>query len=105
MGYQVLGGDRVAVTKPTAGRASAPLKVDRDTDELITDGAHFLGMTKKDLVGEAVRAYLASRREEMRQAMLDKLRRLDGSAASSVSLLTDIPAEDIERLGGINEDT
>jgi hypothetical protein len=54
--------------------------VDRDTDELITDGAHFLGMTKKDLVGEAVRAYLASRREEMRQAILDKLRKLDGSA-------------------------
>ena len=95
----------MAVTKPTAGRVSAPLKVDPDTDELITDGAHFLGMTKKDLVGEAVRAYLASRREEMRQAMLDKLRKLDGSATSSVALLTDIPAEDIERLGGISEDT
>ncbi|WP_202125842.1 hypothetical protein [Actinomadura physcomitrii] len=95
----------MAAAKPTAGRAAAPLKVDLDTDELITDGAHFLGMTKKDLVGEAVRAYLASRREEMRQAMLDKLRKLDGSAASSVSLLTDIPAEDIERLGGISEDT
>jgi hypothetical protein len=62
-------------------------------------------MTKKDLVGEAVRAYLASRREEMRQSMLDKLRRLDGSTASSVALLTDITAEDIERLGGISEDT
>ncbi|SNT48311.1 hypothetical protein SAMN05443665_103464 [Actinomadura meyerae] len=94
----------MAATKPTAGRASAPLKGDRDTDELITDGAHFLGMTKKELVGEAVRAYLASHREKMRQAMLDKLRKLDGSAASSVSLLTDIPAEDIERLGGISED-
>ncbi|GAA1886202.1 hypothetical protein GCM10009736_62770 [Actinomadura bangladeshensis] len=46
-----------------------------------------------------------SRREEMRQAMLDKLRELDGSTTSSVSLLTDIPAEDIERLGGISEDT
>ncbi|MGI5420923.1 hypothetical protein [Actinomadura luteofluorescens] len=54
---------------------------------------------------EAVRACLASHREQMRQAMLDMLRRLDGSAASSVSLLTDIPAEDIERLGGISERT
>ncbi|MEV0663979.1 DUF397 domain-containing protein [Actinomadura luteofluorescens] len=50
-------------------------------------------------------SHLASRREETRQAMLDKLRKLDGSAASSVSLLTDIPAEDVERLGGISEDT
>jgi hypothetical protein len=81
------------------------LKVDAETDELITDGAHFLGMTKKDLVSEAVRAYLESRREEMRQVMLEKLRRLDGTATSSVSLLTGIPAEDIERLGGISEDT
>jgi hypothetical protein len=40
----------------------------------------------------------------MRQA-IDKPRKLDGSAASSASLLTDIPAEDIERLGGISEDT
>lgn len=46
--------------------------------------------------GEAARAYPSPRREEMRQAMLDKLRKLDGSTTSSVSLLTDIPAEDIE---------
>lgn len=95
----------MAATKPRSGRATAPLKVDAETDELITDGAHFLGMTKKDLVSEAVRAYLESRREEMRQVMLEKLRRLDGTATSSVSLLTGIPAEDIERLGGISEDT
>ncbi len=37
--------------------------------------------------------------------MLANLRKLDGSAASSVSLLTDTPAEDIERLGGISEGT
>ncbi|URM95137.1 hypothetical protein LUW76_12885 [Actinomadura madurae] len=53
--------------------------------------------------GQAVRAYLASRREEMRQA-IDKLRKLDGSTTSSLSLLTDIRVEDIERLGGISED-
>ncbi|NYD50729.1 hypothetical protein BJY14_006712 [Actinomadura luteofluorescens] len=35
--------------------------------------------------------------------MLDNLRKLDGSAASSVCLLTDTPAEDVERLGGISE--
>lgn len=55
--------------------------------------------------GETLRAHLESRRMEMRQAMLDKLRKLDGSTTSSVSLLTDIPAEDVERLGGVSEDT
>jgi hypothetical protein len=94
----------MAAAKEKAPRTTAPLKVDLDVDELIADGAHFLGMTKKDLVGEAVRAYLESRRAEMRQAMLAKLRRLDGSVSSSVSLLTGISQEDIERLGGVRED-
>jgi hypothetical protein len=61
-------------------------------------------MTKKDLVGEAVRVYLELRKAEMREAMLAKLRKLDGSVASSVSLLTGISPEDIDRLGGINEE-
>jgi hypothetical protein len=87
-----------------AVRSTAPLKVDAETDELITDGAHFLGMTKKDLVGEAVRVYLELRKAEMREAMLAKLRKLDGSIASSASLLTGISPEDIDRLGGINEE-
>ncbi|HEU5023907.1 MAG TPA: hypothetical protein VFV01_03200 [Spirillospora sp.] len=76
----------MTVTKPTTGLTSAPLKAALDPDELITDGAHFLGMAKKELVGEAVRAYLVSRREEMHQAMLVKLRKLDGSTTSRVSL-------------------
>ncbi len=87
-----------------AGRTTAPLKVDAEVDELITDGAHFLGMTKKDLVGEAVRVYLELRKAEMREAMLAKLRKLDGSVKSSVALLTGISHEDIDRLGGINEE-
>jgi len=60
-------------------------------------------MTKKDLVGEAVRVYLELRRTELREAMLARLRRLDGSTKSSVSLLTGISPEDIDRLGGISE--
>jgi hypothetical protein len=90
--------------KAVGARSTAPLKVDIAVDELITDGAHFLGMTKKDLVGEAVRVYLELRRTELREAMLAKLRRLDGSVKSSVSLLTGISPEDIDRLGGIGED-
>ncbi len=87
-----------------AARGTAPLKVDAEVDELITDGAHFLGMTKKDLVGEAVRVYLELRKAEMREAMLAKLRKLDGSVTSSVALLTGISPQDIDRLGGINEE-
>jgi hypothetical protein len=90
--------------KTVAARSTAPLKVDSAVDELITDGAHFLGMTKKDLVGEAVRVYLELRRTELREAMLAKLSRLDGSLKSSVSLLTGISPEDIDRLGGTGEE-
>ena len=91
-------------TKTKTNRTTAPLKVDVAVDELIADGAHFLGMTKKDLVAEAVHMYLEARREEMRQAMLAKLRKLDGSVASSVALLTGLSPEQIEELGGIDED-
>lgn len=86
-----------------AARTTAPLKIDAEVDELIADGAHFLGMTKKDLVGEAVRVYLETRRAEIRESMLAKLRKLDGSDKSSVAQLTGISPEDIDRLGGIDE--
>lgn len=85
-------------------RGTAPLKVDAEVDELLSDGAHFLGMTKKDLAGEAIRVYLNLRRMEMRAAMQAKLGKLDGSVKSSVALLTGISPEDIDRLGGITED-
>jgi hypothetical protein len=73
--------------------------VDIAVDELIADGAHFLGMTKKDLVAAAVQMYLETRREEMRVGMLEKLRKLDGSVVSSVSLLTGLSTQEIEELG------
>ncbi|MGD0557191.1 MAG: hypothetical protein ABSA93_19700 [Streptosporangiaceae bacterium] len=96
---------RASKTETGAPRRTAPLKVDVDVDELIADGAHFLGMTKKDLVEEAVRVYLELRRAELREAMQSKLRKLDGSAKSSLSALTGISPEDIDRLGGVREDT
>lgn len=49
--------------------------------------------------GETLRAHLESRRIGMRQAMPNKLCKLDGSTTFSVSLLTGIPVEDVERLG------
>lgn len=85
----------------TRVKRQAPLKVDPATDELISQGAHFLGMTKKDLVAEAVRAYLAERREEIHNAMAEAMRVLDGSTKSRVALLTEISPQDVDRLGGI----
>jgi hypothetical protein len=84
-------------------KRQAPLKVDPATDELISQGAHFLGVTKKDLVAEAVRDYLAARREEIHRRMREAMRVLDGSTKARVALLTDISPAEIERLGGIGE--
>lgn len=81
----------------------APLKVDPDTDKLISQGAHFLGVTKKDLVAEAVRAYLEQRREELRAGMVEALRVLDGSLKTDVMLLTGLTSEEIDAVGGIEE--
>jgi uncharacterized protein (DUF1778 family) len=38
-------------------KRQAPLKIDPATDELISQAAHFLGMTKKDFVAERAKAY------------------------------------------------
>ena len=84
-------------------RRQSPLKVDPETDELISQAAHFLGMTKKDFVAEATKAYLEQRREEIRSGMLESMRLLDGSMTSSVSLLAGLSPEKIEELGGVGD--
>ncbi|MEU1210870.1 hypothetical protein ACFYSH_11575 [Streptomyces sp. NPDC005791] len=81
----------------------SPLKVDPATDKLISQGAHFLGLTKKDLVAEAVRVYLDQRREDLREGMVEALSVLDGSLKSDVMLLTGLTSEDIDAVGGIDE--
>ena len=85
----------------TRTKRQAPLKVDPETDELISQGAHFLGMTKKDLVAEAVRAYLAERREEIHKAMTEAMLVLDGTTKARIALTTATSPQDIDRLGGI----
>ncbi|MDF6020151.1 hypothetical protein [Streptomyces sp. JH34] len=81
----------------------SPLKVDPATDKLISQGAHFLGLTKKDLVAEAVRVYLDQRREDLREGMVEALSVLDGSLKSDVMLLTVLTSEEIDAVGGIDE--
>jgi hypothetical protein len=83
----------------------SPLKVDPDTDKLISDGAHFLGLTKKDLVAEAVREYLDARREKIRSRMMESMAALDGTDRSRLAVLTGLDPERIDELGGIREDS
>jgi hypothetical protein len=92
---------RTAMAVQTGAKRQSPLKVDPAVDELISQGAHFLGITKKDLVAEAVKDYLAARREEIHRAMTEAMRVLDGTTKSRVALLADVAPEDIDRLGGI----
>ncbi|WP_405644394.1 hypothetical protein [Streptomyces sp. NBC_00019] len=91
------------MTVATKAGRQAPLKVDPEIDKLISQGAHFLGLTKKDLVAEAVRAYLEQRREDLRAGMVEALQVLDGSLKSDVMLLTGLTAEEIDAVGGIDE--
>jgi hypothetical protein len=88
----------------TTAKRQAPLKIDPATDELITQAAHFLGMTKKDFVAEAAKAYLEQRREEVRHGMIESMKVLeDGSLTTSVVALTGLSPERIEQLGGAGD--
>jgi len=87
-----------------AARSHAPLKVDPEIDQLISDGAHFLGLTKKDLVAEAVQVYLQIRREEMRAKMMESMRKLDGTNLARVALVSGLTPEQIQAVGGVRED-
>jgi uncharacterized protein (DUF1778 family) len=90
-------------TATGAVKRQAPLKIDPATDELISQAAHFLGLTKKDFVDQAARAYLEQRREEIRRGMIESMKLLDGSLTSSVSMLTGLTPERIEELGGVGD--
>lgn len=91
------------MTTTVGTKRQAPLKIDPGTDELITQAAHFLGMTKKDFVAEAAKTYLEQRREEIRQGVIESMKVLDGSLTSSVAKLTGLSPERIDELGGVGD--
>jgi type IV pilus biogenesis protein CpaD/CtpE len=80
------------------------VKVSPEGDRLITSGAHYLRMSKKDLVEAAVEFYLNARREEMQAGMRDLLSQLDGSRAARVAMLAGMTREELEAVGGVQED-
>ncbi|MEU1430837.1 hypothetical protein ABZ412_27540 [Nocardia sp. NPDC005746] len=93
------------MTTPATGapKRPAPLKIDAATDELISQAAHFLGMTKKDFVAEAARVYLEQKRQEIRRGMIESMKVLDGSLGASVAMLTGLSPQQIEELGGVSD--
>ena len=84
--------------------AVSPIKVDAQTDELISHAAHFLGRSKKGLVDEAVRAYVDAHRDEINAGIREALNRLDGSNASVVSEMTGLSRAELDDLGGVPEE-
>jgi hypothetical protein len=80
----------------------APIKIDSETDDLVTQAAHFLGRSKKHVVDAAVREYIDHHRQEIYVGVKDALSRLDGSNKAAVSLLTGLSAERLDELGGIS---
>ena len=87
--------------RSTQMATAPPLKVDPDTDAIITHGAHFLGMTKKALVAQAVRAYIEVHRSEIESGVRDASTLLDRSHISKVALISGLTPEEIKSLGGV----
>lgn len=81
----------------------AVLKVDGSTHSLVAHGATALHMTHKELVAEAVREYLANRRDEVNAQLRAVMSRIDDSATSQVAALTGLSPERVSELGGIRE--
>ena len=80
----------------------APIKVDQETDDLVSQAAHFLGRPKKHIVDAAVREYIDRHRDEIYVGVKDALSQLNGSNAAAVSLLTNLTADRLDELGGIS---
>jgi hypothetical protein len=85
----------------TARTPLSPIKVDDETDALATHGAHFLGVTKKEFVAQAVRFYAVAKQAEIEKGAREALAVLDGSREAAVALLSGLSSEQIEELGGL----
>jgi len=63
-----------------------------------------LHMTKKDLVEAAVAFYLDARREEMQAGMRELLGTLDPSRTARIAMLAGMTREELDSVGGVEED-
>ena len=80
---------------------STPLKVNPEADTIATHSAHFLGITKKQFVSDAIVFYHQARQAEIEHGVHEALVALDGSRATAVGRLSGLTPEQIAALGGI----
>lgn len=81
--------------------ATAPIKVDAATDELVSHAAHFLSRSKKDIVDVAVREYIEAHRNEINDGIRVALGQLNGTDGAALTLMTGLSAGEIDDLGGL----
>lgn len=81
--------------------STAPIKVDQATDELVTQAAHFMDMSKKQVVDLAIREFVERHRDEINEGVRAALQKLDGTREARVALLAGVSPEKIEELGGL----
>ena len=81
--------------------ATAPIKVDTATDDLVSHAAHFMSRSKKDIVDAAVREYIDAHRAEINDGIKAALGQLNGTDAAAVSMMTGLSAEELDDLGGL----
>ncbi len=81
--------------------AVSPIKVDEETYESISQAAHFLGATKKDIVDRAVRDYIDVHRDEINAGVRAALAQLDGTNTAVVSAMTGFTRDELDELGGV----
>ena len=94
--WYLIGGSEMAF-------GVAPIRVDVETDALISDAAHFLDQSKKDVVDAAVREYIENHRDEINAGVRAALAQLDGTKGGGVSMLTGFDAAKLAELGGGGE--
>ncbi len=99
------GKGNAAMTMTEHAPRQTAVKISPEGDKLITSGAHYLHMSKKDLVEAAVAFYLDARREEMQAGMRELLSELDGSRASRVAMLAGMTRAELNSVGGVEEDS
>ena len=92
------------ISRRCCSTRQAAVKVSPEGGNLITSGAHYLHMSKKDLVEAAVAFYLDARREEMQAGMRELLSELDGSRASRIAMLAGVTRAELDAIGGVEED-
>lgn len=81
--------------------ATAPIKVDIATDELVSHAAHFMSRSKKDVVDAAVREYIDAHRDEINDGIKAALEQLNGTDGVAVAMMTGLSADELEDLGGL----